>query len=90
MRVPAALLMLTLSAPAVAADAPNPLRSGPANANCPRTTSYLADQAGVFRGPGVAPLTELPPATAYMAVYRVVAGCEVPMTVTEYRNPRRR
>lgn len=92
MRVPAALLMLTLSVPATAADAPNPLRSKPPGAICPRTTSYLADQAGVYRGPGVTPkkLTELPPATAYMAVYRVISGCEVPMTVTEYRNPRRR
>lgn len=92
MRVPAALLMLAMSVPAIAADAPNPLRSKPSGANCPRTTSYLADKTGIYRGPGIAPkkLTELPPATAYMAVYRVVAGCEVPMTVTEYRNPRRR
>ena len=34
-------------------------------------------------------LDELPPATAYMAVYRTVDGCEIPMTVTEYRTGRR-
>jgi hypothetical protein len=30
-------------------------------------------------------LDELPDATGYMAVYRTVDGCEVPMTVVEYR-----
>ena len=92
MRVPAALLILTMSVPAIAAEAPTAQHWKQPGANCPRTTHYLADNAGVYRGPGLAPrkLTELPPATAYMAVYRVVAGCEVPLTMTEYRNPRRR
>jgi hypothetical protein len=35
-------------------------------------------------------LTELPPATPYMAVYRHIGGCNAPLTMVEYRNPRRR
>jgi hypothetical protein len=35
-------------------------------------------------------LTELPPATTYMAVYRHIGTCEAPLTMAEYRNPRRR
>jgi len=35
------------------------------------------------------PRTELPPAVGYMAVYRTVNGCEVPMTIVEYRTGRR-
>jgi hypothetical protein len=56
--------------------------------NCPRTTSVYAWQ----RGKSVKPqkLTELPDAKGYMAVYRRVGGCEMPMTVTEYRQGGRR
>ena len=59
-----------------------------ASANCPRTTSVYAWQ----RGKSVKPqkLNELPPAKGYMAVYRVVGGCEMPMTMTEYRQGGRR
>ena len=59
-----------------------------APANCPRTTSIYAWQ----RGKSVKPqkLNELPPARGYMAVYRRVGGCEMPMTVTEYRQGGRR
>ena len=32
-------------------------------------------------------LTELPPATAFMAVYRHIGGCEAPLTMARYRNP---
>ena len=35
-------------------------------------------------------LTKLPPATGYMAVYRHIGGCNAPLTMVEYRNPRRR
>ena len=89
MRVPIVLAALILSSPAVAAD-PQMLKS-PA-ANCPRTTSYLADKSGMYQGKPLTPkkLTELPPATTYMAVLRVINGCEAPLTLTEYRNPRRR
>lgn len=34
-------------------------------------------------------LVDLPPATAYQAMVRQVNGCEVPMTVIEYRTQRR-
>jgi len=45
-----------------------------------------------YRGPRLAPkkLTELPPATTYMAVLREIGGCDSPLTMVEYRNPRRR
>lgn len=87
MRVPAMLLLLSLAVPAMAAD------RAPANApsarvaDCPRTTSYLADTHGLYRGAPLAPrkLTELPPATGYMAVYRQVGGCESPLTMADYR-----
>jgi hypothetical protein len=35
-------------------------------------------------------LTELPPAKGFMAVYRHIGGCNAPLTMVEYRNPRRR
>jgi hypothetical protein len=89
MRVPIVLVALILSSPAVAA---GPLQSKSQAANCPRTTSYLADKSGMYQGKPLTPkkLTELPPATTYMAVLRVINGCEAPLTLTEYRNPRRR
>ena len=60
-------------------------------ANCPRTTSYFAGTGSIYRGDSVPPkkLTELPPAVGYMAVYRTEDGCEVPMTIVEYRTGRR-
>lgn len=62
------------------------------SANCPRTTNFLADQSGLYRGQPLKPrkLTELPPAIGYMAVYRMIGGCEAPLTMVDYRNPRRR
>ena len=59
---------------------------------CPRTTSYLADKSGLYRGKPLTPrkLTELPPATTYMAVYRHIGPCEAPMTMVEYRTGARR
>ena len=103
MRVLAVFLILAASAPATAADSgrgaqlpesPGKARAalaGP-NAQCPRTTAYLADQTGLYRGEPLTPrkLTELPPAIAYMAVYRHIGGCEAPLTMVDYRNPRRR
>lgn len=61
-------------------------------AQCPHTTDYLAEKSGLYRGERLAPrkLTELPPATTYMAVFRHIGGCEAPLTMIEYRNPRRR
>ena len=58
---------------------------------CRRITSYLAGEASIFHGQPLKPrkLTQLPPGKAYMAVYRRIDGCEAPLTMTEYRNPRR-
>jgi hypothetical protein len=78
--------MLLFAAAMIAAAPLGPPASS--TANCPRTTSVYAWQ----RGKPVKPqkLTELPPAKGYMAVYRVVGGCEIPMTMTEYRQGSRR
>jgi hypothetical protein len=101
MRVPAILLVLAISAPAASAGpVPAPAAvltpeidklNAPAADNCPRTTGHYAKNGSMFRGEPAAPekLAELPPAIGYMAVYRTVNGCEVPMTVTEYRTGRR-
>ena len=97
MRVPAIVLALAISAPAPAAG-PAPDHavstphssaelSAPEAANCPRTTSHYAGKGSMYPGAPLTPkkLTELPPASSYMAVYRTVDGCEVPLTMTEYR-----
>ena len=95
MRVAAALLIVSALAPVTAAGARSPeatRSSGSSPAfHCPRTTSYFADKVGVYRSQPLRPkkLTELPPATAYMAVFRHVGGCEAPLTMADYRNPRR-
>lgn len=89
-----AFLALTLPAPAFAASIgvipPAALQGG--TRNCPRTSSYLADKSSMYRGAPLAPkkLNQLPPGTTYMAVDRRIDGCEVPLTMVEYRNPRRR
>ena len=94
MRVPAALVVLALGVPVPALAASiGPIAPGKqANTNCARTGSYLADTSGVYRGAPLAPkkLNQLPPGTTYMAVYRRIGGCEAPLTMVEYRNPRRR
>ena len=61
------------------------------NGQCPHTTSYLADRSGLYRGQPLTPrkLTELPPATGYMAVFRHIGDCEAPLTMVEYRSPHR-
>jgi hypothetical protein len=93
MRVPAALVALLISVPATAAG-PVPISEAIKSLNtaCPQTTSYLANKSGLYRGAPLAPkkLTELPPATAYMAVLRHIGGCEAPLTMVDYRNPGRR
>jgi hypothetical protein len=87
MRVPLALVALTLAVPAMAGTS-NAQRP----ANCPKTTTYPAGRGAVDRSSGLRPrkLTELPPARAYMAVYRQLSGCEMPLTMVDYRNPPRR
>ncbi|HEX8840483.1 MAG TPA: hypothetical protein VF750_08465 [Sphingomicrobium sp.] len=92
MRVLIALFALTIALPAVAAG-PNSVKlTARPSPQCPKTSSYVADGAGIYRGhpPRPKKLTELPPAKGYMAVYRRIGGCEYPMTMVEYRNPQRR
>lgn len=63
-------------------------RPGPLSSHeCGKTTTYQANGGAVLRSQPPAPkkLTELPPATTYMAVYRVINGCEAPLTLVEYR-----
>jgi hypothetical protein len=95
MRTYAALLALAIIAPVTsvgAAAAQDRSKSSGEPANCPQTGSYLADKIGTYRGKPLTPrkLTELPPGTAFMAVYRHIGDCEAPLTMVEYRNLRRR
>src|SRR5688572_706287 len=95
MRSLAIVLAVAISAPAASAGpVPAPavkLPHSPTADNCPRTARHYAEKGSLYRGDGVAPkrLTELPPAIGYMAVYRTVNGCEVPLTMTDYRTGRR-
>lgn len=90
MRVSLVLPALLLATPAKASMPPLP--AGPSATQCQKTTSYLADANGAYRGKGLAPqqLGKLPPATAYKAVYRHIGGCEAPLTVSDYRRTNRR
>ena len=96
MRVHAVLAVLLTTLPVAAFAAPPSQRPEPSSAStashCPRTTSYLADKSGLYRGQPLKPrkLTELPQGTTYMAVFRHIDGCEVPLTMVEYRNSGRR
>lgn len=95
MRVAAALLVVSVLAPVTAPEARSiestPNAGSSSASHCPRITSYLADGVGAYRGQPPRPkkLTELPPAIGYMAVYRHIGGCEAPLTMADYRNPRR-
>jgi hypothetical protein len=87
--LPFTLVLLAASATAQPArDMPvvNPLPQG---ALCPETPMSLARKMGTQR-PRAIPLTKLPPAQTFMAVDRRVGGCPMPLTMTNYRNPRRR
>lgn len=92
MRLVPILLALAIATPASAADlTPNRPAATPAP-HCPQIARYLANANGLYRGAPLAPrkLTELPPATGYMAVYRTINGCEAPLTVADYRRTERR
>jgi len=96
MRVPAILAALAVMATSTAASsAPTPQQKSALERlkkECPRTTPYMAQDPGLYRGQRLMPrkLTELPPAVTYMAVFRHIGGCEAPLTMIEYRNPGRR
>lgn len=86
------LLSITMLAASAAAqparDMPafNPLPQG---SFCPETPMSLARKLGK-KPPQAIPLSKLPPAQAYMAVDRRIAGCPAPLTMSKYRNPRGR
>ena len=56
---------------------------------CPETPMSIARKMGK-RPPHATPLSKLPPAQAFMAVDRRIDNCPAPLTMTDYRNPRRR
>jgi hypothetical protein len=82
--VPLALMAALVPAAAASSDA----KPTDNSASCPPTMSYYAQQRGKSLTPRK--LTELPPATGYMAVYRTIGGCNAPLTVVEYRRAPRR
>ena len=96
MRVPVALIALLATAPVVAAGPPSAPDKSAAIADlmakCRPTSSYVAGTGGIYRGQKLKPkkLTELPPGTTYMAVFRHIGGCEAPLTMVEYRSGGRR
>ena len=61
----------------------------PRGALCPETPMSVARKLGK-RPPQAIPLSKLPPAQTFMAVDRRIDNCPAPLTMTEYRNPRRR
>lgn len=96
MRIPLALLALLTTVPATAANdgsllsAHSAARRQAPSSNCRIPQSYRAERTGVESGP-LTPrkLTELPPGTTYMAVYRHIGACEAPLTMAQYRGSRR-
>ena len=95
------MLLLILAAAAASASVPEvilipgPAKSMPvinpnaaAPPTCPPPTAYEAARRGGKLRPHN--LTDLPPATTYMAVFRHIGGCEAPLTMADYRNERRR
>jgi hypothetical protein len=96
MRVPGALFALTIGivGTAAVAESRQDARTSTATSasHCQRARAYVAGPNGPDRGQRLAPrkLTQLPPARAYMAVFRQIGGCEAPLTMVDYRNPHRR
>ena len=81
-------LLAASAAAQPAGDTPivNPIPEGPL---CPETPMSVARKMGK-RLPHAIPLSKLPPGQAYMAVDRRIDNCPAPLTMTDYRNPRRR
>lgn len=81
-------LFAASAAPYAAGDMPvlNPVEQ---SAHCPETPMSVARKLGKGHAQAI-PLSELPPAQAFMAVDRRVSGCPAPLTMTDYRNGRRR
>ena len=91
MRVPATLFAFSIcmfGGPAAAQSSQGASTSAARpTRDCIRTQPHLAVDRPTGR---LAPrkLTELPPATAYMAVYRRIGGCDAPLTMANYRRYR--
>jgi hypothetical protein len=87
--------MPVLTAAPASAGIPQALQQGATRGsatNCPGAARDFADKADANRRGPLVPrkLNELPPATAYMAVYRHVGRCEAPLTMVNYRKAPRR
>ena len=65
------------------------LNPTPEHALCPETPMSMARKMGK-QPPSAIPLSKLPPAQTFMAVDRRIDGCEAPLTMSNYRSPRRR
>ena len=81
-------LLVAAAAAQPALDTPviNPVPQGEL---CPETPMSLARKMGK-RPPNAIPLSRLPPAQTFMAVARRINNCPAPLTMSDYRNPRRR
>ena len=88
--MPSLLVLLPTAAAAAALQGAPAVKTPPPKhaASCPRATSHYAYKQGEPLKPRK--LTELPSARGYMAVYRVINGCEEPMTMIEYRTGKKR
>lgn len=84
-----AVALLAASAPAEPARDMPVVNPAPEASHCPETPMSLARKMGKG-GAHAIPLTKLPPAQTFMAVDRRIAGCPAPLTMSDYRNPRRR
>ncbi len=56
--------------------------------DCPGTTSHHHYAWDRTKPPKPRNLTDLPPPTAYMALYRTINSCEMPLRVIDYRGMR--
>ena len=64
------------------------MNPAPQSSVCPETPMSVARKQG-DRLRGI-PLNKLPPAQTFMAVDRRIDGCPAPLTMIDYKNPRRR
>jgi hypothetical protein len=81
--------MLAASAAAQPARDMPVINPSPERALCPETPMSVARKMG-RRPPQAIPLNKLPPAQTFMAVDRRIDNCPAPLTMSDYRNPRRR
>ena len=85
------LLAITLFAASATAERARDMpviNPAPEASFCPETPMSLAQKMG--KTPRAIPLSKLPPAQAFMAVDRRIAGCPAPLTMIDYRRVRQR